>query len=681
MSQKNILEIKNLSLDFITPWENIQAIRNINLSIPDNKVVGLAGESGCGKSTVVSAIMQLLAPNTRIRSGRILFDNKNLMTLSENEMRHIRGQEISMVFQDPMTSQNPVITIGKQMTDILYSIPNLSLNQKKAMVIDMLGKVGISDPEMRYGQYAHEFSGGMRQRICIAMAMLTTPRLFIADEPITALDVTTGMQIIDLLRKMKSEYQNSGLFVSHNFGLIAELCDEVVIMYAGEVVERGRVEEVFYNPCHPYTKCLLKCDPSTIKKATRNLPTIQGSVPQLSRRPPGCIFEERCSESGRHCHDTHPKELYISETHAFRCFPENKPRQRGVHYLKTGTCTWKTDEKTRPGESNPSSTLLSIKNVRVRFRSAGFVSALINNVKDPFIDACLDINIDIQKGETFGLVGESGSGKTTLGLSIMGLRNPSAGSICFSGQDILHQNKKELKNTRQQIAMMFQDPIASLSPRMTARELVMEPFEIHRVRDVDLDREAERLFSMVGLSTDLYTRYPHELSGGQARRIGVARALALNPKLIIADEPTAGLDVSVQADILNLMGTLQKQLGLSYLVISHNLPVIRHISDKLAIMYLGIIVEQGDSDVIFKHPGHPYTELLLSGILVPDPARRKKYKLARGDVPSLKNRPKGCEFSTRCPYCMEQCKNEAPEKKEIRPGHFIKCHRRLPGTG
>lgn len=666
-----ILDIRNLNLEFSTPRGRISAIRDVSIRIPENKIVGIVGESGSGKSTVVSAAMRLLANNALIPSGEVLFEGEDILKAGPKRLQELRGQKISMVFQDPMTSQNPVISIGQQMTDVLYRRRDLSYASKRDKVISMLRKVGISDPEIRFEQYPHEFSGGMRQRVSIAMALLVNPRLLIADEPTTALDVTMEAQIVHLIRKMKAEFEGSVVFVSHNLGLIAELCDEVVVMFAGEVVERGTVHDIFERAKHPYTRKLLECDPALLNRRTRQLPTIPGSVPDLRTRPDGCVFAERCPVARPDCRIHHPKEIHTGEDHFARCLL----LENGGDYTFADVLSPEAGGEEPP--ERPQKNSLKVEDLRVRFRTEGPISALVKGNRDPFIDAVHGVSLEISEGETYGLVGESGSGKTSLGRAIIGLTDAQHGRVEFGGLNLTGLTEKELKPVRRDVAMMFQDPIASLSPRRTTKALVLEPYDIHGIDDIDRDARAKELFDMVGLQSAILSRYPHELSGGQARRVGVARALALSPRLIIADEPTAGLDVSVQGEILNLMGRLQKELGLSYLVISHNLPVMRHISDKLGIMYLGRIVEQGPASEIFAAPKHPYTQGLLNAIPKPDPNARRAFASIEGEVPSLSDRPTGCEFHNRCPFATDICRSELPAVREITPGRHIRCHHPL----
>ena len=716
-----LLDIRNLSVDFRTPRGRVHALRDVSFTVPRGKVVGIVGESGSGKSTVIWTLTRLLAGNAVVEGGTVHFDGRDVLRLSESSMMDVRGEKISMVFQDPMTSQSPVLSYARQMTDVLYRRRGMSMTDKRARAVEMMRRVGVPDPESRIAQFPHQFSGGMRQRAGIAMALLMDPMLLIADEPTTALDVTMEAQIIHLIRELRRELEATIVVVSHNLGLIAELCDEVVVMYAGEVVETGGVREIFHRAAHPYTRALLECDPARERRRTRQLPVIPGNVPDLHHCPAGCVFAVRCARAMDVCRERPPANVAVSDGHAARCHlldaarveaghavPANAgihaasavpptvgraPRDSGStappHPAASGsgadaripTSAGRTADSGIDERQSASRTglrerppLLDVAGLCVRFRVMGEVRARLRGVRNPFVDAVLDASLALMHGQSLGLVGESGSGKTTLGRAVMGLVKARSGHARFEGRDVLGLAPSEFKPLRRDMAMMFQDPVGSLSPRQTLRSLITEPFEIHRPRGFEVDREADRLCTMVRLPPSFLSRYPHELSGGQARRVGVARALALNPKLIIADEPTAGLDVSVQGEILNLMSELQAEYGLGYLIISHNLPVVRHICDKLAIMYLGRLVERGECEHIFERPAHPYTQALVRGVPQPDPDKRRTLLSIAGEVPSVTNRPEGCEFHPRCKYATERCKEERPEESTLPDGRVVTCH-------
>jgi len=669
------MTIRNLDVKFKTPRGRVYALRDINIDVASNRIMGIVGESGSGKSTVVWAITRLLASNAEDPQGQIFFQDQDVLGFSESHLLTYRGEQVSMVFQDPMTSQIPVLSYAQQMTDIQYRRRTSSAAEKRQRAIDMMRRVGIPDPEGRLIQFPHQFSGGMRQRAAIAMALIMNPALLIADEPTTALDVTMEAQIIHLLRELKQEFNATVIVVSHNLGLIAQLCDDVVVMYAGEVVESGSVQQIFYNPSHPYTQALLECDPARMHRRSFLLPTIPGDVPDLHVPPRGCTFALRCPQAFAGCRSEKPSDIEVEAGQMARCRLYDASLNRTARATSSDEATGLNDlgQRTQKTTTQP---LLEVENLRVRFRTMGALRAKLGKVADPFIDAVYNVSLDLHSGETLGLVGESGSGKTTLGLTILGLVQAHSGSVLFEKRELTDLTEAQFKPLRRDMAMMFQDPVGSLSPRLTVQGLITEPFEFAGIGSKRRQDEAVKLCHMVNLPTNFLSRYPHELSGGQARRVGVARALALQPKLIIADEPTAGLDVSVQGEILNLMAQLQREHGLSYLIITHNLPVVRHIADRLAIMYLGRLVEYGDCEALFDNPSHPYTEALVNGVPRPDPNNRRPLVSIEGEVPSLSNRPAGCEFHTRCSYVESICRNEPPDMLPLPDGRLVRCHLR-----
>ncbi len=671
-----LLQIRNLDVVFDTDRGAVRALRDVSFDVPRGKIVGVVGESGSGKSTVIWSIARLLSGNGRIVGGKILFDGRNLCDLDEAALRDFRGRQASIVFQDPMTSQIPVKSYRQQIIDILYRDRDQSRSQKVSHALAMMRRVGIPDSEQRIDQFPHQFSGGMRQRMGIAMALLMKPQLLMADEPTTALDVTMEAQIIHLLRSLQAEMRTSIILVSHNLGLVAELCDEVVVMYAGEVVERGPIGAVYARPAHPYTQALIRSDPARLTERGRYLPTIPGELPDVRLKQAGCIFAGRCPMAFDRCRNETPAAHLLADGHDARCHlldpaqaapsasplaTAASPRQQAVS----------ADSKAAASDTDP---LIRVRDLRVSFPGRGGLASLLPGGQPAKIDVLVDVNLDLRTGETLGLVGESGSGKTTLGRCILGLVPASSGSITFRGRELTRLSEREFRPLRSDMAMMFQDPVGSLSPRQSVRSLIVEPLDVHRPKGFDRDAVVLKLADMVNLPRELLSRYPHQLSGGQARRVGVARALALEPDLIVADEPTAGLDVSIQGDVLNLMRDLQITHNLTYLIISHNLPVVRHISDRLAIMYLGRIVEQGDSEAIFRRPAHPYTEALVNGIPRPDPEHRRTLTSIEGEVPSVAFRPRGCEFHARCRYAQARCREEPPDETVLSDGRTIRCH-------
>ncbi len=672
-----LLQIRNLDVVFDTDRGPVRALRDVSFDVPRGKIVGVVGESGSGKSTVIWSVARLLSGNGRIVDGTILFDGRDLCDLAEPALRDFRGRQASIVFQDPMTSQIPVKSYRQQILDILYRNREQSRSQKIGHALAMMRRVGIPDPEQRIDQFPHQFSGGMRQRMGIAMALLMKPQLLMADEPTTALDVTMEAQIIHLLRSLQAEMRITIILVSHNLGLVAELCDEVVVMYAGEVVERGPIGAVYARPAHPYTQALIKSDPARLTERGRYLPTIPGDLPDLRLTHAGCIFAGRCPKAFDRCHHEKPAAHALADGHDARCHLLD-PEQAAARALPASVTAPSPQHGAMPDNSGTQvsepDALIRVRDLRVSFPGRGGLASLLPGGQPATIDVLVDVNLDLRPGETLGLVGESGSGKTTLGRCILGLVPASSGSITFRGRELTRLSEREFRPLRENMAMMFQDPVGSLSPRQSVRALMVEPLDVHRPKGFDRDAAALKLADMVNLPRELLSRYPHQLSGGQARRVGVARALALEPDLIIADEPTAGLDVSIQGEVLNLMRDLQIAHNLTYLIISHNLPVVRHISGRLAIIYLGRIVEQGDCETIFRRPAHPYTEALVNGIPQPDPEHRRTLISIEGEVPSVAVRPRGCEFHARCRYAQPRCREEPPAETILSDGRTICCH-------
>ncbi len=559
----SIIQVRNLSVEFKTDDGIVKAVKNVSFDIPRGKTIGLVGESGSGKSVSALATMRLIPnPPGKVTSGEILLNGKDLLKLSESQMRGIRGNKISMIFQEPMTSLNPVFTVGDQIAETLILHQKLSKTQALAKAEDLLHQVGIPNPKERVKSYPHEMSGGQRQRVMIAMAIACEPDLLIADEPTTALDVTIQKQILDLLADLQKKYNMSVLFITHDLGVIADIADEVIVMYRGDIVEKGTTVEIFKAPKHPYTKGLLACRPSLEKNPTR-LPVVSDFM----------------SEDGRE------KIVNIEDS-------KHKKANREV--------------------SSSQSELLLIKNVKKHFPlKTGFFGGVKTWVK-----AVDDVTLTVRKGRTLGLVGESGCGKTTLGRTLLRLIEPTDGQILYNGTDVTKLDREGLRAMRRKMQIIFQDPYASLNPRMTIGAALMEPMIIHNLgssRDERIEMAGE-LMKRVGLDRSMLNRYPHEFSGGQRQRICIARALAVKPEFIVCDESVSALDVSIQAQILNLLLDLQDELNLTYVFISHDLAVVKFISDEVAVMYNGKIVEMNDAIGIYEAPQHDYTKKLLSAI-------------------------------------------------------------------
>ena len=548
MSSCALVEIVDLTLSYA----GVPALHGISLDVRPGRVTGIVGESGSGKSTLGAAILRLLPPAARITGGRILFDGRDLLPLSQREMRALRGARISLVSQDPLRALIPTLTIGRQMTEIQFRRTD-GARRKRLRAAEMLDKVGVPNPEQRLRAYPHELSGGQRQRVSIAMAMMMRPDLLIADEPTTALDATLEAQIITLLRELQEEVGCAMLFVTHDLGLLPELCDEVVVMEAGEVRETGPVEHVLIEPASDYTRMLVRCDPARVEEKTRRLPTRTGV-----------------------------------------------PDQLGVPWLGP-------PERIRSHDPP----MLVVKGLDVTFRRKSWLRGAFGTRSDFVVHAVKGASFCVSHGETVAIVGESGSGKTTVARSVLALQKPDRGSIGIDGVEVVGRSPRDLKPLRRKVAMMFQDPVGSLSPRFKVGRLVTEPMLIHGIPVPDRECEATRLLDLVGLDSSFIERYPHELSGGEARRVGVARALSSSPELVVADEPTAGLDLSIQGELLNLLAEVQERMGLAILIITHNLAVVRHISDRTIVMYRGEFVEQGPTEALFRAPRHDYTKRLL----------------------------------------------------------------------
>ncbi len=560
---KNLLEIKNLSLDFLTLENRVQALKNISFGINRGQTLGLVGESGSGKSVTALSIMRLLHfPPAHIKSGEIFFEKKDLLKLSGPEMRKIRGNHISMIFQEPMTSLNPVFTVGYQIVEVLRLHQKLGRKESWKKATDLLDKVGIKNPLSRVKSYPHEMSGGQRQRVMIAMAMACEPDLLIADEPTTALDVTIQKQILELMVSLQNQYNMSLLFITHDLGVIRSIADHILVMHKGQVVEEEVASSLFKKPKHPYTRGLLACRPS-LNESYRRLATI---------------------------HD----------------FMDERGRARDFDKAQLG---FREDCPLDPKE-NP---LLEVKNLKKYYPVK---SGLFGKVKT-WIKAVDDVSLSIHRGRTLGLVGESGCGKTTLGKSLLRLIQPSSGKVFYGGEDLGTLNSRQMRQMRRKMQIVFQDPYASLNPRMTVGSAIMEPMVVHKLGDSKKDRFDKTVFLMekVGLTGDCFNRYPHEFSGGQRQRVCIARALAVEPEFIICDESVSALDVSIQAQILNLLMDLKEEMKLTYIFISHDLAVVKFISDEVAVMNQGKIVEMAKASQIYDNPGSGYTKKLLDSVL------------------------------------------------------------------
>ncbi len=686
-----LLQVRDLLIRFTRKGRApVTAVDSVSFDVAAGRSVGIVGESGSGKSVTSLAIMGLLPKRGVHVGGSVTFDGEELLGMSNNRRRSLRGAEMAMVFQDPMSSLNPVVPIGVQVTEVLRRHRDMNKAEARGEAVDLLRRVGIPEAQRRLRDYPHQLSGGMRQRALIAIALACSPRLLVADEPTTALDVTIQAQILDLLRGLVAETGTALVLITHDLGVVAGMCDEVHVMYGGRLVESADRHELFARPEHPYTNGLLASVPRLDSPRGVPLQPIPGS-PTLTRPwSTGCAFEPRCTRAQADCLGD-PPAMETVRGHGVRCrYPHGAPvgpsgpnaprseRPRSERHRparRRGAGMTATDITTEAA-GHPQDVLLSVRDVAVHFPIA---KGIIRDRVIGHVKAVDGVSIDVRRGSTYGLVGESGCGKSTLGRAVLRLLTPSRGQVWFDGTDIATLRGEQLRRSRSRMQMIFQDPMSSLDPRQSVEAALSEPLRAHGV-EAGADGysgQVAKLLDQVGLPGSAASRFPHEFSGGQRQRIGIARAIALRPELVVADEPVSALDVSVQAQVVNLLEELQDALGLTYVVIAHDLAVVRHVSEVVGVMYLGGIVEEADSDTLYDSPMHPYTLALMSAIPVPDPvieATRERILLT-GDLPSPADPPAGCRFSTRCPFVQpDRCTTERPALREVSPGHRVACH-------
>jgi len=643
------------------------AVDGVDLALGAGETLALLGESGCGKSATALSLLRLLPAAGRILSGEVRFDGRDLLQLPETEMRAVRGGGMAMIFQEPATSLNPVLTVGRQIGEVLEQHLQLAGAEGEEQALELLKAVGIADAERRLTEYPFQLSGGMKQRVMIAIALAGNPRLLIADEPTTALDVTIQAQILDLLGRLQAERGMGMLLITHDLGVVARMAHRVGVMYAGEIVEEAPRESFFAAPLHPYTRKLFAALPDMTRRHAR-LETIAGQVPPLHSMPPGCRFAERCPQAWERCHNESPAWTDQGNGHRVRCHWVAEGRHSGE---STQTVMTVRSPEAAAVTAEVSS-MLKVADLRVHFPiRCGFLQRTVGHVR-----AVDGVSLELARGRTLALVGESGCGKTTAGKAILQLIRPTAGSAVLDGEDLTKLSRSELRPLRRRMQMIFQDPFASLNPRMSVGEIIAEGMSSLRVvtRTRDQETATAALLQQVGLAADSAQRYPHEFSGGQRQRIAIARALAVQPELIVCDEPTSALDVSVQAQILNLLKSLQDELGLAYLIITHNFAVVEYLAHEVAVMYLGRIVERGLVDEVLRSPRHPYTQALLSAVPVPRVERGPEILRLAGETPSPANPPQGCHFHPRCPRAMDICRSSYPESTALSAAHRVRCH-------
>ena len=669
-----LLDIENIRTCFTAGKKITTILDGVSLELSRGEIIGLVGESGSGKSITMLSTLRLLPGTGYIDKGSIELDENgvNLAELPAKSpvIREVRGGRIGMIFQEPMTSLNPVMPVGEQIREAIVTHLDMNKEDSKARAIEMMRLVNIPDAEVRYNEYPMQFSGGMRQRIVIAMVLAAKPDIIIADEATTALDVTTQAQLLEMIRDLSAKTGVSVIIVTHNLGIVARYAQRIYVMYAGNVVEEGCADDIFHRPGHPYTRGLLKAIPRLNDPKDRVLIPIDGLPPMPQNRPDWCPFYDRCEYRLDRCKELPRPELTEFEPgHSAACHLSEAEKAARLDELEH------TEQRARPEKKLLDEVCLEVSHVSKRFD----IRKGLMQRKIATLSAVDDVSFTLHRGETLGIVGESGCGKTTLARTILRMYAPSEGEIRLYGTDIAHLKGRALGPYRKKMAMVFQDPFSSLDPRMTAGDIVAEPLVIHRscAGRAELSERVDELFEMVGLDPLLRERLPHEFSGGQRQRIGIARALASDPDIILCDEPISALDVSIQAQVINLLEDLQAKMGLAYLFIAHDLAVVKHISDRILVMYLGRVMEIAPSDEIYENPLHPYTKTLLSAVPIADPAveRQRTFSGPRGEVPSVLDRPKGCPFSNRCEFATERCLSEAPELTDCGNGHTVACFR------
>jgi len=661
-----ILEIEDLNISFYTRKGEIPAVMDFSMTVLPGETMGLVGESGCGKSTVALGIMRYLGHNGAIKSGTIKFLGRDMATISDKELCTIRGSKISMVYQEPMASLNPAMKCGKQLAEVLTVHEGISETEAMKRAAEMVSAVRLPDPDRILGAYPHQLSGGQQQRVVISMALLSKPQLLLLDEPTTALDVTVQAGIVELIKDLAKDFGTSMLFVSHNLGLILEACDRVTVMYSGEAVEEGDIDTVFNNMRHPYTKGLMNSIPVPgADKFSRPLVAIPGQLPLPHERPLGCNFGPRCSH---YVEEKCNKDLIpmrdLGDRHTSRCV-----RIDEIDW-DIGVSSDEVDEPIEVGD-----VVVSVEHLKKHYSIS---TGMFGGGDTRTVKANEDLTFEAREAETVAIVGESGCGKSTFAKVLMGLETATDGAVVLGNLDIAHLSVENRgKHTISQVQMVFQNPFDTLNPSMTVGNQIMRVLEIFDIGANDSDRRERmlELLDLVKLPREFALRMPRQLSGGQKQRIGIARAFAGRPKLVVADEPLSALDVSVQAAVTKLLIDIQRESRTTMLFISHDLSVVRYLSDRIVVMYLGRIMEQGKTEDIFSPPYHPYTEALLAAVPIADTQVRKRHVVLEGEIPSPLTPLPGCPFQTRCQYMMKgTCDSVVPPFKEMGDGHIIACH-------
>lgn len=665
-----LLDASNLTVHLGSQQQPLRVVDGVDLCLKRGETFALLGESGCGKSMTALALMRLLPPSGRIVDGSVHLADTELLGLPERDMRRVRGGRMGMIFQEPQTSLNPVMTVGAQIAEAvrLHDKPAQGVTPR---VVQLLRAVGIPDPERRVDEFPHQLSGGMKQRIMIAMALAGRPELLIADEPTTALDVTIQAQVLRLLKTLQQERGMAVLLITHDLGVVAETADRLAVMYAGEIVETATCEQFFNHPAHPYSRKLFASLPNA-QKRRQPLSVISGMVPRLDGVFHGCRFAERCDAAMPVCRETAPPWHTSEQGQRVRCHLWSQGQPPAARIPPRAAEASIADQ----GDAAAGAALLEVSGLQVHFPiHKGLFKRTVGHVK-----AVDGLSLDLPEGQTLALVGESGCGKTTVGKGILRLLRPTAGRVVFAGQDLSLLGGRQLRKLRRDLQIIFQDPFSSMNPRMRVEDIVAEGMLAQGLGGTRARRKERvaQLLRQVGMDAESAQRYPHEFSGGQRQRICIARALAVEPRLIVCDEPTSALDVSVQAQILNLLKDLQAELGLSYLFITHDISVVAYMAHVVAVMYLGRIVERGTVDEILENPLHPYTQALLSAVPLTNRQSQRQLVRLQGDLPSPANPPQGCHFHPRCPEAMDECRRQYPTQSAVSATRTVACFRQ-PG--
>ncbi|HEX2426315.1 MAG TPA: ABC transporter ATP-binding protein [Gaiellaceae bacterium] len=660
------LELRELDVAYRVRGRDRQVLRELSLRVERGESYGLVGESGCGKSTAALTAVRYLPRNGRVHAGTVLVDGRNVWALGQRELRQFRATAVSMVYQNPGSALNPSLRVGRQLAEV-FTVRGANRDEARMRSLEMLRTVQIADPDSVLGRYPHQLSGGMQQRVLIAMALAKDPALLILDEPTTGLDATVEAEVLDLVARLQAEFHTSVLFISHNLGVIAKMCSRVGVLYAGRLVEEGPVETVLQDPRHPYTVGLLRCIPrGGVRKDHARLDTIPGFLPSLGAELTGCVFADRCALADDHCRTDEPPLIPVGEEHESRCWYHDRapllPRQQA-------------QDINLPPVDRGSDPLLRFDDLGKIFKQQG-----------QEVHALVGASGTVWPGETLGLVGESGSGKTTLGRALLGIVEPTTGTVALDGRMLAASFTKRNRADLRALQIVFQNPDSALNRRHAVRRILLRSLrKLAGVSGAEAERRLADLANRVRVTDRTLSQKPVQLSGGLKQRVAIARAFAGEPKLVVCDEPTSALDVSVQAAILNLLVELQAEKRVSYLFISHDLGVVRYISDRIAVLYLGRLQEVGPADIVFDGPHHPYTEALLSAVPTIDGGGRDRIRL-EGDIPSAASPPSGCVFHTRCPrFLGAVCVEQEPPLVEVEHGHFMRCHipieelRRLQG--